>query len=150
MHLAGAVLVELRDLRGGQPQLLRARRSDLARFGRTFTAFELGLKTGSLLVGAMVGSLAVGIVILSVVSVLINIGALWRFLRVASASLGELVRPVARIAIVTTPALLTIAVLSAVRPELVPVASVAGWAISFALAARSSPETRAFLAQSDG
>ena len=115
-----------------------------------FTASELALKTGSLLVGAMVGSLAVGIVALSFISVLINIGALWRFLRVASASLGELVRPVARIAIVTPPALLTIAVLSAVRPELVPVASVAGWAISFGVAARSSPETRAFLAQSDG
>ena len=70
-----------------------------------FTAAELLLKSASLIVGGLAHNLILGITILSITSILLEIGALWRFLRVAAVSLGELVRPVLRIVMITAPLL---------------------------------------------
>lgn len=113
-----------------------------------FTAAELGLKAGSLALGGMLHSLTAGIVALSIVSVLIEVAALWRFLRVASVSLRELVRPSGRIFALTLPSLSLVAIVGATAPSAVPVASAVGWVVAFGLAARFSPEPRALLSGS--
>lgn len=113
-----------------------------------FTVAELGLKAGSLAIGAALHSLIVGIVVLSAVGVLLEVGSLWRFLRVASVSLRELVRPAGRIIALTTPILALVVLVSLVAPERQALASAVGWAIAFGLAARYSPEARALLSGS--
>ena len=82
-----------------------------------YTAAEFGLGAGSLGVGALLHSLTVGIAILSMVSVLINIVALWRFLRVASVSLLELVRPVGRIIALAVAGLTPLALIGVVARD---------------------------------
>lgn len=115
-----------------------------------FTAAELLLKAGSLLVGAAAQSLVVGIVALSASTILINIGALWRILRVASASVQDLVRPAARIFSFTLPSAAAVLLVRSMSMPLVGVVAVAGagWAVSFVLAARFSPELRALVSGS--
>ena len=113
-----------------------------------FTASELVLRTGALGIGIVVHSLTVGIVMLSAVSVLLNVGALWRFLRVASVSLGELVRPAGRIVALTLPSLGLIALVGSVAPEGVPVAMGVGWILAIGFAARLSGELRTLLSDS--
>jgi len=110
-----------------------------------FTAVELALKTGALLCGALVHSLIVGLVVLTAVTVMINIAALWRFLRVASVNLRELVRPCGRILAVTLPWMGLVVVVGAIAPEGVVPTAVVAWAIAFGLAARLSPEPRALV-----
>jgi len=110
-----------------------------------FTAVELAMKTGALLCGALVHSLIVGLVVLTAVTVMINIAALWRFLRVASVSLRELVRPCGRILAMTLPWMGLVVIVGAIAPEGVAVAVVLAWAVAFGLAARLSPETRALM-----
>jgi O-antigen/teichoic acid export membrane protein len=110
-----------------------------------FTAAELLLKAGALGFGALVHSLTVGIIVLSVVSVLINVAALWRFLRVASVTLGDLVRPLAAIAALTAGPVAVIIVVSRALPAALLVVSAIGWAVALLLAVRFLPQPRAFL-----
>jgi O-antigen/teichoic acid export membrane protein len=111
-----------------------------------FTAADLVLKVAALLVGAALHSAAVGIVVLSVVSVLGNVAALWRILRVARVSLRELGRPTARITGITALPLAVVAVVVVVAPPAVLPACAVAWLVAAGLAARSSPELRALLA----
>jgi hypothetical protein len=115
-----------------------------------FTAAELGLQAGSLGIGALLHSLTLGILVLSATSVVANVGALWRFLRVASVSLQELLRPAVRITAVTIPSLGLVAVVAGGAPGAtgVMVASAVGWAIALSLAALVCPEPRALLSGS--
>ena len=110
-----------------------------------FTAAELGMKTGALLVGAWLHSLIGGLVVLTAVTVLINIAALWRFLRVASVSLRELVGPCGRILALTLPWMGLVVVVAAIAPGWVVPVAVVAWAVAFGLSARFSPEPRALL-----
>ena len=110
-----------------------------------FTAAELALKTGALLCGVLVHSLFAGLVVLTVVTVMINVAALWRFLRVASVSLHELVRPCGRILAITLPGMGLVVVIGVVAPGGVAAAAVVAWLVGFGLAARRSPETRALV-----
>jgi lipopolysaccharide exporter len=110
-----------------------------------FTAAELGLRAASLGIGAALHSLTVGIIVLSAVSVALNVSALWRFLRSASVSLGELLRPAGRIAALTVPSLGLVILVETALPAGVLLASAAGWLIAFALAVRFSPEPRALM-----
>jgi O-antigen/teichoic acid export membrane protein len=110
-----------------------------------FTAAELVVRTGALVIGAALGSLLLGIAILSVAGVLLGVASVWRFLRVAGVSLGQLVRPVVRIAALTAPATVVVGIVGVTAPAVVPLAAGVGWAIAFGLAARFSPETRALL-----
>jgi len=113
-----------------------------------FTLAELFLKTGALLVGAALGSLVIGVAALTAASILINIGALWRIMRVAAASVLDLVRPGLRIMAVTLPSIAVVALALSLRPIGVVVVAGAGWAVSFLLAARFSPELRALVSGS--
>ncbi len=115
-----------------------------------FTVAELALKVGSLSIGALLHSLTVGIIVLSSVSVLEEIAALWRFLRVASVSLGDLLRPSGRIVALTMPSLGLVVLVQWATPDsaAVLVACVLGWGIAFSLAALLSPEPRALLSGS--
>jgi O-antigen/teichoic acid export membrane protein len=113
-----------------------------------FTAAELGLRAASLGIGAALHSLTVGIIVLSAVSVALNVSALWRFLRIASVSLGELLRPAGRIAALTVPSLAMVVLVELALPAGVLVASAAGWLVAFGLAARFSPEPRALMSGS--
>lgn len=113
-----------------------------------FTLAELLLKAGSLLLGAAVGSLVVGMVALSAATILINVGALWRILRVAAASVVDLVRPGARIFAVTLPSAALVLVARSMPPVVVVAVAGIGWAISFVLAARYSAELRALVSGS--
>jgi hypothetical protein len=90
-------------------------------------------------------SLTVGIIVLSAVSVALNVSALWRFLRIASVSLGELLRPAGRIAALTVPSLALVIIVELGVPAALLVASAAGWLIAFALAVYFSPEPRALM-----
>lgn len=110
-----------------------------------FTAAELALRAGALVIGAAAHSLLFGIVILSAAGVLLGIASVWRFLRVAGVSLGQLARPVARIAALTAPVAAVVGLVGATAPGIVPVVAGVGWAVAFGLAARFSPETRALL-----
>jgi hypothetical protein len=126
------------------PLVGRRERESLA-----FTAAELGLRAAALGVGAIVHSLTVGLVLLSLMSVLLNIAALWRFLRVAAVSLGELVRPAGRVVALTLPVMalifVTIGTLASAGVLLV---SIGAWAVAFLLSARGSPELRSLLSGS--
>ena len=122
------------------PLVGRRERESLA-----FTAGELVLRTAALGIGAMVGSLTVGLVALSLTAVLLNIAALWRFLRVASVTLRELLRPVGRTLALTVPFMGLIVVAGQVAPGVVPLVSIVGGALALALAARFSPELRALV-----
>ncbi len=113
-----------------------------------FTLAELSLKTAALLVGAALGSLVIGVAALTVASILINIGALWRIMRVAAASVMDLVMPGLRIVAVTLPSVMVVALVLWLPPIGVVVVAGAGWAASFLLAARLSPELRALVAGS--
>jgi O-antigen/teichoic acid export membrane protein len=110
-----------------------------------FTAAELVVRAGALLIGAAVHSLLVGIVILSAAGVLLSLASVWRFLRVAGVTLGQLVGPALRIAALTAPFALIVGVVGVIAPAVVPLVAGLGWAIAFGLAARFSPETRALL-----
>ncbi len=116
-----------------------------------FTTAELALKAGSLGIGALLHSLTAAVVILSAVAVLENVAALWRFLRVASVSLRELLRPVGRITALTIPSLGLVLLVGwgGLGHTGVLLASVIGWAIAFGLAAFLSPEPRALLSGSN-
>lgn len=111
-----------------------------------FTAVELGSRAGSLLIGALVHSLTIGIAVLAVVSVLVELAALWRFLRVASVGLGELVLPAARILIGTVPVVLVVLLAVSAAPVAVLPIAVVGWVLATGLALRLCPEPRALLA----
>lgn len=113
-----------------------------------FTAAELLLKAGALVLGAAVGSLVVGVTALSAATVLINVGALWRILRVAHASVKDLVRPGLRVFAVTLPGVAAVALALSLPPILVLAAAVVGWVVSILLAARSSSELRALISGS--
>lgn len=110
-----------------------------------FTAAEVTLKAGSLVVGALVHSLIVGIVVLSMTSVFLEIGALWRFLRVASVSLNELIRPVGRIVLITLPLLVVLILIGSLPPLVVLAVSLVGAMDVIAVAAWKTPELRTFL-----
>ena len=110
-----------------------------------FTAAELTLKTLTLCVGAAVHSLTVGLVLLSAATILINVAALWRFLRVVPVRLRELVRPCMRIAALTAPPMAVVLAVGVVLPAATAVAAVFGFLAAFGLAARLSPEPRALL-----
>lgn len=113
-----------------------------------FTLAELLLKLGSLLVGVAAGSLTVGIVALSGATIVINIGALWRILRVAGASVVDLIRPGGRIVALALPAVALVFLARGLPPFGVVAVAGVGWAASFALAARFSPELRALVSGS--
>jgi O-antigen/teichoic acid export membrane protein len=113
-----------------------------------FTAAELTAKAGALGIGILVHSLTVGLVMLSMVTVLLSVSALWRFLRVASVSLRELVRPAGRIVASTVPSIGLVFLVARVAPAGVLPAMAVGWAIAFGLAARFSSEARAMLSGS--
>jgi lipopolysaccharide exporter len=110
-----------------------------------FTAGELGMKVGALMCGVLVRSLTAGLIVLSAATILINVGALWRFLRVAHVSLRELIRPAGRILAATLPWMGLVVVVGAVTPVGAAVAAPVAWAIAFGLSARLSPECRALV-----
>ncbi len=116
-----------------------------------FTLAELLLKAASLLLGAVTGSLIVGIVALSLATILINIGALWRILRVAGASVLDLVPPGLRILAVTLPSAALVVLASALGWAPIAVVAIAGvgWAGSVASASRVTPQIRALVSGSD-
>jgi O-antigen/teichoic acid export membrane protein len=115
-----------------------------------FTAAELVLKVLALGIGAAFHSLTVGIVVLSITSVLIEAAATWRFLRVASVGLRELARPVSRTIASTLPFLVLVLVVALAAPIALPVAAVVAWAGAFGLSIRTSREARALLSKSYG
>ena len=110
-----------------------------------FTVAELAMKVGALLGGALLHSLTAGLVLLSVATILINIGALWRFLRVAKVGLPDLIRPTGRILALTLPWMGMLVLVGAVTQVGAAVAAPVAWAIAFGLSARLSPESRALL-----
>ena len=103
------------------------------------------MKVGALLGGALLHSLTAGLVLLSAATILINIGALWRFLRVAKVGLPDLIRPTGRILALTLPWMVMLVLVAVVTQDGVAVAAPVAWAISFGLSARLSPESRALL-----
>jgi lipopolysaccharide exporter len=112
-----------------------------------FTAVELMARAGSLVVGGVLHSLVAGLILLSAVSVLLNISALWRFLRVASVHLGDLVRPVGRILLLTVPFVGVVILATVLMPPIIVVATtVAAWALATVVVLRRSPEPRALIA----
>jgi hypothetical protein len=122
------------------PLIGRRERESLA-----FTAAELGLKAVSLVIGAALHSLTIGIVVLSVMSVVIELAAMWRFLRIASVSLGELVRPTGRIVARTLPFLALVLLVGLVVPVGLPLVSAVAWVGAFGLSVRNSHEARALI-----
>jgi O-antigen/teichoic acid export membrane protein len=122
------------------PLVGRRERESLA-----FTAAELGLRACSLGFGAIVHSLTAGLVALSVTALLLNVAALWRFLRVASVTLRELVLPAGRIAALTVPFMGMIVLAGQMASGAVPPVSIVGWAVALGLAARFSPEITALV-----
>jgi lipopolysaccharide exporter len=111
-----------------------------------FTVAELGLRFGALALGAYLHSLVIGVLVLSVADVAINIGALWRFLRVASVHLSELVRPTVRILALSIPSVCLVIALSLSAPPLILILGTGmAWAAALGLAARLSPELRTML-----
>jgi O-antigen/teichoic acid export membrane protein len=113
-----------------------------------FTAAELGLRAAALGIGGLAHSLIAGLVTLSLTAVLLNIAAMWRFLRVASVSLRELVRPAGRILGLTVPFMGMIVLAGQVAEGTVAPVSIAGWALALGLAARFSPELKALVSGS--
>jgi O-antigen/teichoic acid export membrane protein len=113
-----------------------------------FTAIELVLKTGALGIGVVAESLTVGVVMLSIVTILLSVGSLWRFLRVASVKLPELVPPAGRIVALTLPSVGLVVLVGRVAPVGIPLAMAVGWAISLALMVRFSGELRTMLSGS--
>lgn len=107
-----------------------------------FTAAELVLRATALCIGWIAGSLTVGLVVLSATAVLLNIAAIWRFLRVASVTLADLVRPVARIAALTLPSMVLVVLAHPLGDLAVAAAAIIGWLVAFGLAASRSPEVR--------
>ena len=117
-----------------------------------FTAAELLLKAASLVVGGLAHNLILGIVILSITSILLEIGALWRFLRVAAVSLTDLVRPVLRIVMITAPLLGVILFIESWGPVigggaslLVLGTAIVGGLVVITISAATAPELRTFL-----
>jgi O-antigen/teichoic acid export membrane protein len=115
-----------------------------------FTAAELGLKVLALGIGAAFQSLTLGIVVLSITSVAIEAAAMWRFLRVASVSLGELLRPVRRTVLSTLPFLAILVVVALLAPGAVPIAAALAWLGAAGLSFRNSREARGLLSKSYG
>ena len=113
-----------------------------------FTALELALKAAAFAIAAALGSLTVGIVVLSGVTILIDTAALWRFLRVPGVRLRELLRPAARILALTVPSLVLVVVVETMLPVGVVVACAVGWLAAFGLSLRASPEAKALLSGS--
>lgn len=114
-----------------------------------FTTAELVLKAGSLAVGAVAGSLVLGLVILGVTSSVMYVTALWRFLRVASVTLRELAGPAARILALACPGLAVLAIAATAGPGWTLLALGPAWASGILLAARHLPEPRALLVAGD-
>jgi O-antigen/teichoic acid export membrane protein len=113
-----------------------------------FTVFGLIAQIIGLGFGAMVGSLTVGLIALAAISALLDVAALWRFLRVASVRLVELLGPAVRIFRVTLPSLAITGVVVIQAPGWVlPVAAVAT-VVALGLAARVSPQVRFLLSGS--
>ncbi len=110
-----------------------------------FTVAELTMKVAALIGGAVLHSLTAGLVLLSIATILINIGALWRFLRVATVGLPDLIRPTGRILALTLPWMGILALVAVVSQAGAAVAAPVAWAIAFGLSARLSPESRALL-----
>jgi hypothetical protein len=106
------------------------------------------MKVGALLCGALVHSLAAGLIFLSAATILINIGALWRFLRVARVSLPDLIRPTGRILVLTLPWMGMLVLVGTVTQVGVAVAAPVAWATAFGISARLSPESRALVSGS--
>ena len=123
--------------------LLLVGRRELESLG--FTVAELAMKVGALIGGALIHSLTAGLVFLSVATILINIGALWRFLRVAKVGLPDLIRPTGRILALTLPWMVMVVLVGAVTSVGVAIAAPVAWAFAFGLSARLSPEARALL-----
>lgn len=113
-----------------------------------FTAVGLTLEIAAIGIGAAMNSLIAGLVILSITSVLLTLGSLWRFLRVANVELRELSRPVSRILAVTLPWLVAAGIFGAVLPAWVLLAAAVGLAAAIGLAGYRSPELRVFLSES--
>ena len=113
-----------------------------------FTMTELVLETGALGIGVVAGSLTLGVLLLSIVTILLSVGSLWRFLRVASVRLPELVRPAGRIVALTLPSVGLVLLAGRVAPVTVPLAMAVGWVVSLALMVRFSGELRTMLSGS--
>jgi uncharacterized membrane protein YidH (DUF202 family) len=114
-----------------------------------FTAVELGLRAASLGIGAMLfHSLTAGLVVLCLMAVLLYTAAIWRFLRIASVTLRELVRPAARIVALTLPFMGLVTLVGLVSVGAVLLATLVGWATAIGLAARLTPEVKVLLSGS--
>ena len=110
-----------------------------------FTAGELAMKVGALMCGVLFHSLTVGLIVLSAATILINIGALWRFLRVAKVGLRDLLRPTGRILAATLPWMVMVIAVGTVTSVGAAAAAPVAWAIAFGLSARLSPEVRSLV-----
>ena len=113
-----------------------------------FTVVGLAAQVAGLVFGAAVGSLTVGLIALAAISAVLDVAALWRFLRVASVRLIELVGPASRIVMVTLPSLAVTAVVILQAPGwALPVTAVATL-VALGLAAKVSPQVRFLLSGS--
>lgn len=120
-----------------------------------FTALDVLLKSAALVAGASFGSLALGVLFLTLVMVPMNISALWRILRVATVHLRELGWPVLRNLLVAAPSilvlwLLLVALDGAGGIVLIVAASGAAWLVALGLGVAISPETRKLISATDG
>lgn len=109
-----------------------------------FTAAALAVEAAAIGIGAAMNSLVASLLMLSIASVLLTLGSLWRFLRVANVELWELGRPVIRILAVTLPWLVAAGIFAAVLPAWVLLAAAVGLVAAIGLAGYRSPELHAF------
>jgi O-antigen/teichoic acid export membrane protein len=115
-----------------------------------FTVAELGLKVLALGIGAAFESLTLGIVVLSITSVAIEAAAMWRFLRVATVSMGELLDPVRRTVLATLPFVALLVLLGQIAPGILPVAAILAGLGAAGLSFRNSREARSLLSKTYG
>lgn len=116
-------------------------------FGFTILGLLVGI--ASLGIGGLLNSLTTGLVILTATSVLLHVVALWRFLRVAFVGLRELVRPAARILMLTIPSIALVLLVGQIDASAMVLASGVGWSIAVGLAVRFSPEVRGLMSGSN-
>jgi hypothetical protein len=75
---------------------------------------------------------------------------MWRFLRVASVSIGELLDPIRRAVLSTLPFLGLLVLVGQLAPAFVPVAAAVAWIGAAGLSFRNSREARSLLLKSYG
>ena len=103
-----------------------------------FSAFELALRLGSLLVGAHRGSPLLAILLLSVSGIVISLASIARFMHAGHSSIARLAGPAARLlALITACLLPAVLTFRSGNPRLAVAAGLAGAAAYYAVVLRS-------------